>query len=68
MKTLSKKLGSERYITDANGEVESVILSLAEYEKVINLLEDYGLGLAMKEAESDKTFDKGQALKYLDNA
>ncbi len=68
MKTISKKLGSEKYITDASGEVEYVILPLVEYEKIIDLLEDYGLGLAMKEAEGDKTYDKEQALRYLDHA
>ena len=68
MKTKSQKLGSEKYITNANGEVEYVILPLNEYEKLIDLLEDYGLGLAMKEVEGDKAFNKEQALRYLDHA
>ena len=68
MKTKSQKLGSEKFITDANGEIEYVILPLAEYEKLIDLLEDYGLGLAMKEVEGDKAFNKEQALRYLDHA
>ena len=68
MKTVSKKLGSEKYITNANGEVEYVILTLADYERIIELLEDYGLGLAMKEAEADKTYDRAHALRYPDHA
>ena len=41
---------------------------IKEYEKLIELIEDYGLGLAMKEAEAEKVYEKEAALRYLENA
>lgn len=67
MKAVSKKIGKEQFITDSNGAVEYVIIPILEYEKIIELLEDYGLGLAMQEAEKDKIFTKEKALEYLQN-
>lgn len=65
MKTVAPKLGSEKYKTNAKGDVEYVVLPLADYQRLAELLEDHRLELAMKEAESDKTLDKEQALRFL---
>lgn len=61
---MSKILGSGKYITNAKGDVEYVILPSFDNQRRIGLLEDYGLGLAMKEAEGDRTYDKEQALRF----
>jgi hypothetical protein len=68
MKAKIHKLGNEKYITNASGEVEFVVLTVSDYKKIIELLEDYGLGLAIKEAEGEKTYRKDEALRYLENA
>ena len=58
---------NEQYITNAQGEVEYVVLPLDKYSKLIEIIEDYGLANAMKEAEKDKTYSKEEALKILEN-
>ncbi len=56
-------LGNERYITNAIGETEFVVLPVKAYEHLIELLEDYGLGQAIQEAEHEKTYTKEAALR-----
>jgi hypothetical protein len=51
MKLVQMKISGKKYITNSKGKVKSVVVPVMEYERVIELLEDYGLGLAMKEAE-----------------
>lgn len=65
MSKISDITNSSRLITDLHGRVESVVLPAKEYKKLINLLEDYGLGIAMKKALKDKMFSKKDALKML---
>lgn len=67
MKAVLKKIGKEQFITDSNGDIEYVIIPILEYKKIIEVLEDYGLGLAMQEAEKEKIFTKEKALEYLRN-
>jgi len=67
MKT-AKKIGYEQYITNPKGEIEFVVLPIKEYEKLVELIEDHGLGMAIKEAEQDKLYKKEAALRYLENA
>jgi len=62
-----KIMKNEQYITNAQGEVEYVVLPLDKYSKLIEIIEDYGLANAMKEAEKDKTYSKEEALKILEN-
>jgi len=62
-----KIMKNEQYITNAQGEVEYVVLPLDKYSKLIEIIEDYGLVNAMKEAEKDKTYSKEEALKILEN-
>jgi|GEM_PF-1157279 len=64
----AKKLGHEKYITNSKGEIEFVALPIQEYEQLMELIEDYGLGLAIKEAEGDARYKKEAALRYLENA
>ena len=62
-----KIMKNEQYITNAQGEVEYVVLPLDKYSKLIEIIEDYGLANAMKEAEKDKTYSKEEELKILEN-
>lgn len=63
-----KSLGYEKLITNANGDVEFVAIPINAYEKLLELIEDYGLGLAMKAAEGEKLYSKDEALRFLENA
>lgn len=63
-----KTLGYEKLITNAKGEIEFVAIPINEYEKLLELIEDYGLGLAIKEAEGDKLYSKEEAIRFLENA
>ena len=67
MKVGLKKLGIEKYITNSKGDVEYVVIPILKYERIVELLENFGLGLAIKEAEKDKIYTKEDALKLLEN-
>ncbi len=68
MNILQKKIGHEQVITDGKGEVEYIIIPVQEYNKILELLEDYGLGNAMKEAEGSPVMNRKDALRLLKNA
>jgi hypothetical protein len=65
MKTLFKKIGNEKLITNLKGEIEFVIIPYDIYNEMLELMEDHGLALSMDEAKNDKTYVKDEALKYL---
>jgi len=67
MKVKLKKNIIKKFITNETGEVESIVLPIEEYNKIIELIEDYGLGLAMKVAEKEGYLNKNEALKFLEN-
>lgn len=67
MKVKLKKNIIKKFITNETGEVESIVLPIEEYNKIIELIEDYGLGLAMKAAEKEGYLNKNEALKFLEN-
>jgi hypothetical protein len=56
-------LGKERYITNSKGEPEFVVIPLQNYKQLIELLEDYGLGQAIRVAEGEKIYNKEEALR-----
>ena len=60
-------LENERYITNAAGETEFVVLPIKTYEHLLKLLEDYGLGQAIEEAEHEKTYTREEALRFLEH-
>ena len=66
MNTVLKILGHEQYITNLQGETEFIVIPAEEYKQLIEFIEDYGLGLAMQEAEGNKTYSKEEALRFLD--
>jgi hypothetical protein len=67
-KTMMRTLGFEKLITNAQGDIEFVVIPINAYEKLLELIEDYGLGLAMKAAEGEKLYSKDEALRSLENA
>ena len=62
-----KKIIKKKFITNETGEVESIVLPISEYNRIIELIEDYGLGLAMKEAMGEGYVTKKEDLKILDD-
>lgn len=58
----------EQYITNAQGTPEFIVIPVDAYRQLAQLLEDYGLGLAMREAEDAKAYSKEEALRFLDHA
>jgi len=57
----------EQYITNAHGVPEFVVLPIEKYQYLIEFIEDYVIGQAMREAENEKRYDKEEALKFLDD-
>ncbi len=68
METLKPITTHEQFITGKKGKVQYVIVPADEYKILSELLEEYGLGLAMKMAMKDKMYSKKEALKFLGNA
>lgn len=66
MNSALKLLHPNHYITDSKGKVESVVVDAKKFEALIELLEDFGLGRAMKRAMKDKKYSREQALKFLE--
>lgn len=59
-------LENEQVIFDASGEPEYIILPVKRYEALLKMLEDYGLGQAMLEAEKDLRLSRKEALAALE--
>jgi len=57
---------NEQLILDAEGQPEYVVLPVARYQKLLQLLEDYGLGQAILEAENEPQYSKSEALALLE--
>lgn len=56
-----------QYITGKGGKTEYVVLPINDFQKLIALVEEYGLGQAMKKTSKDKFYTKKQAQKLLEN-
>ncbi len=56
---------NKNYVLDTNQKPIAVQIPIAEFEKIEEILEDYGLAQLMKEVENEKTLSKQEALKYL---
>jgi hypothetical protein len=55
-------------ITDPNGNVNQVVLDLAEYKRLLEGIEDDGLIQAMAEAEGEPSLSLEEALVELSKA
>ncbi|GBF80164.1 hypothetical protein [Aphanothece sacrum] len=56
---------NKNYVLDKNQKAIAVQIPIAEFEKIEEILEDYGLGKLIEEVENDETLSKQEALKYL---
>ena len=56
---------NKNYVLDTNQKPIAVQIPIAEFEKIEEILEDYGLAQLMDEVEGDETLSKEEALEYL---
>jgi hypothetical protein len=59
-------LAQEQIIVNPKGQAEYVVLPIARYRRLLQLLEDYGLGQAISEAEKEPRHSKSEALTLLE--
>jgi RelB Antitoxin alpha helical domain len=52
------------YVIDDNQRPIAVQIPIAEFEKIEEILENYGLAKLMEEVEEEKPLSKYEALKY----
>jgi hypothetical protein len=51
-------------VLDENQQPIAVQIPIAEFEKIEEILEDYGLAKLMEEAENEERLSKEEALQY----
>ncbi len=56
---------NKNYLLDKNQKPIAVQIPIAEFEKIEEILEDYGLAQLMDETKDDEILNKEEALKYL---
>jgi hypothetical protein len=56
---------NKNYVLDNNQKTIAVQIPIAEFEKIEEILEDYGLVKLIEEVENEPTLSKEEALKYL---
>ena len=56
---------NKNYVLDNNQKTIAVQIPIAEFEKIEEILEDYGFAKLIEEVENDPTLSKEEALKYL---
>ena len=58
---------NKNYVLDTNQQPIAVQIPIAEFEKIEEILEDYGLVQLMEAVYDDETLNKEEALEYLNN-
>jgi hypothetical protein len=58
---------NKNYLLDINQKPIAVQIPIAEFEKIEEILEDYGLAKLIGEVENDEPLSKDEALKYLES-
>ena len=66
MQNVQEYLKNPQFINDNKGKPEYVVLKFEEFEHLLEVLEDFGLGQAMLEAENSPRMSKNEALKLLE--
>ena len=56
---------NKNYVLNGDRRPIAVQIPIAEFEKIEEILEDYGLAQLMDEVEDEETLNKEEALKYL---
>ncbi|MBD2182511.1 hypothetical protein [Aerosakkonema funiforme] len=51
-------------VLDENQQPIAVLIPIAEFEKIEEIIEDYGLAKLMEESENKERLSKPEALKY----
>ncbi|MDZ7953751.1 hypothetical protein [Nostoc sp. DedQUE09] len=54
----------KNYLLDENQQPIAVQIPIAEFEKIEEILENYGLAKLMEEVEEEKPLSKDEVLKY----
>ncbi len=54
----------KKYITDENLNKIAVQIPIEEFEKLEDIIENYGLAKLIEETENDETLNKEDALKF----
>jgi hypothetical protein len=54
----------KNYVLDENQQPIAVQISIAEFEKIEKILEDFGLAKLMEEIEDEEPISKDEALRY----
>ncbi|MEM9121394.1 MAG: hypothetical protein AAGD09_26455 [Cyanobacteria bacterium P01_F01_bin.56] len=57
---------AQEFITDANGQIQKVVLSLGDYQTLLAALEDEGLYRLMQQVRDEPPLDRESALQALD--
>ncbi|TRV51637.1 MAG: hypothetical protein EWV53_16695 [Microcystis panniformis Mp_MB_F_20051200_S9] len=57
---------NKSYVLDKDQNPIAIQIPIAEFEKIEEILEDYGLGKLIEEVENDQILDKEKALQYLE--
>ena len=56
---------NKNYVLDSNQNKIAVQIPIAEFEKLEEIIENYGLAQLMDEVEDEETLNKEDALAYL---
>ena len=56
---------NKNYLLDSNQKPIAVQIPIVEFEKIEEILENYGLAQLINETQDDQTLNKEEALKYL---
>ncbi len=54
----------KNYVLDENQQPIAVQIPISEFEKIEEILEDYGLAKLIEEVEDEERLSKEEALKY----
>jgi len=65
METATSYPFAQEFITDANGEIQKVILNIADYRALLEALEDEGLYRLMAEVRDETPLGRARALREL---
>ena len=57
---------NKNYVLDSNEKPIAVQIPITEFEKIEEILENYGLAKLMDEVEDEETLSKDEALNYLE--
>jgi len=57
---------NKNYVLDSDKKPIAVQIPITEFEKIEEILENYGLVKLIEEVEDEETLSKDEALKYLE--